>query len=186
MHCTQPDAHSSAAGTRLTRYGRAVTATAWTLDAADGQLLVETDVTGRAARMGHRLTIALDIHGVTRECAIDRQVEELGDAWRMSCRADVRQPEFGIKPYSILMGSMKVVDTVAVSFSAERAKPPITRYVFNGVTVIVCSPRGLSCSAGSRRRLHSCPRPPTMRRGGVLPRVLNTFDMVAVERDAAR
>ena len=181
-----------------------MTVTAWTLGALDGQLLVETDVTGRAARMGHRLTIAmttwragvrwtddepaeadltvevdslevlqgkggltplsrpektlarsnavrlldadrfpqicfqasdieksgdgyrllgtLDIHGVTRECAIDLHVEDLGDAWRMSCRADVRQSEFGIKPYSMLMGSMKVVDTVAVSFSADRAK----------------------------------------------------------------
>ena len=40
----------------------------------------------------------------------------------MSCRADVRQSEFGIKPYSMLMGSMKVVDTVTVSFGGERAK----------------------------------------------------------------
>lgn len=175
-----------------------------TLDASDGRLLIETGVTGRAARMGHRLTIAmttwragvhwsdgepteadltvevdslevlrgeggltplsgpektlarsnavklldadrfplirfqasdieksgdgyrllgtLDIHGVTRDCAIDLRVEDLGDAWRMSCRADVRQSEFGIKPYSMLMGSMKVVDTVTVSFSGERAK----------------------------------------------------------------
>lgn len=176
----------------------------WTLDASDGQLLIETGVTGRAARMGHRLTIAmtnwragvrwsdgepaeadltvevdslevllgeggltplsgpektlarqnavklldvdrfpqirfqpnviekrgegyrllgtLDIHGVRREYAIDLRVEDLGDAWRMSCRADVRQSEFGIKPYSILMGAMKVVDAVTVSFSADRTK----------------------------------------------------------------
>ena len=181
-----------------------MTLTSWTLDASDGQLLVETDVTGKAARMGHRLTIAmttwraevrwsdgepteadltvevdslevlrgeggltalsqpqktlarsnavklldadrfpqicfqasdveksgdgyrllgtLDIHGVTGECAIDLHVEDLGRAWRMSCRADVRQSEFGIKPYSMLMGSMKVVDTVTVSFSGERVK----------------------------------------------------------------
>ena len=71
---------------------------------------------------GYRLLGTLEIHGVTRECAIDLHVEDLGDAWRMSCRADVRQSEFGIKPYSMLMGSMKVVDTVAVSFSADRAK----------------------------------------------------------------
>jgi len=31
----------------------------WTLDAADGELLVRTGVTGRAARMGHRLTIVM-------------------------------------------------------------------------------------------------------------------------------
>jgi polyisoprenoid-binding protein YceI len=37
-----------------------VTAKAWTLDASDGQLLVHTGVTGRAAKMGHRLTIAMN------------------------------------------------------------------------------------------------------------------------------
>ena len=59
---------------------------------------------------------------MTRDRAIDLHVEDLGDAWGMSCRADVRQSEFGITPYSMLMGSMKVVDSVAVSFSADRAK----------------------------------------------------------------
>ena len=38
----------------------------------------------------------------------------------MSCEADVRQTEFGVKPYSMLMGAMKVVDTVTVVFSAVR------------------------------------------------------------------
>ena len=36
-----------------------MTARVSTLDASDGQLLIETGVTGRAARMGHRLTIAM-------------------------------------------------------------------------------------------------------------------------------
>jgi polyisoprenoid-binding protein YceI len=71
---------------------------------------------------GDRLTGTVEIHGVTGECGIDLRVDDLGDAWRMSCRVDVRQSEFGLKPYSMLMGSMKVVDTVTVSFTAERAK----------------------------------------------------------------
>ena len=180
-----------------------MTAKAWTLDASDGQLLVHTGVTGRAAKMGHRLTIAmnswlatvrwssgepaeaqltvevdslqvlggegglkaltgpektlarsnalrvldadrfpqirfhaghidkvedgyrlagtLEIHGVTGQCVIDLRVEDLGEAWRLSCEAAVRQSDFGIKPYSMLMGSMKVVDTVTVLFSAEHS-----------------------------------------------------------------
>ena len=49
-------------------------------------------------------------------------VHDLGQAWQLSCQTDVRQSEFGIKPYSMLMGSMKVVDTVSVSFTAQRAK----------------------------------------------------------------
>jgi polyisoprenoid-binding protein YceI len=189
---------------RHRRYIRPVTATVWNLDASDGQLLVHTGVTGRAAKMGHRLTIAmntwlatvrwsagepaeaelavevdslqvlrgeggvkalsgpektlarsnalrvldadrfpqirfqasdidkvddgyrltgtLEIHGVAGERGIDLRVEDLGDAWRLSCQADVRQSECGIKPYSMLMGSVKVADTVTVSFTAERAK----------------------------------------------------------------
>jgi polyisoprenoid-binding protein YceI len=181
-----------------------VTANVWTLDASDGKLLVHTGVAGRAAKIGHRLTIAmntwlaavrwsagepaqvelmveadslqvlrgeggvkalsgpektlarsnalkvldagrfpqirfqagdidktddgyrltgtLEIRGVTGECGIDLRVEDLGDEWRLSCQADVRQTEFGIKPYSMLMGSVKVVDTVTVSFTAQRTK----------------------------------------------------------------
>jgi len=183
---------------------RPVTARAWTLDASDGRLLVHTGVTGRAAKMGHRLTIAmnswlatvrwssgepaeaeltvevdslqvldgeggvkalsgpekalsqsnalraldadrfpqirfhasdihkveggyrlagtLEVHGVTAEREIGLRVEDLGEAWRLSCEAAVRQSDFGMKPYSMLMGSMKVVDTVTVSFTAEAAK----------------------------------------------------------------
>ncbi|MGO4442184.1 YceI family protein [Mycobacterium sp. 2YAF39] len=178
-------------------------ANVWNLDASDGRLLVHTGVTGRAAKMGHRLTIAmttwlatvrwsggepveaeltvevdslevvkgegglkslsgpekalarsnalgvldaqrfpkirfltsgieksdngylltgtLEIHGVAQEREIDLCVEDLGKAWRLSCEADVRQSEFGVKPYSMLLGSMKVVDSVTVSFTAERA-----------------------------------------------------------------
>jgi polyisoprenoid-binding protein YceI len=181
-----------------------VTAKVWNLDASDGQLLVHTGVTGRAAKMGHRLTIAmntwlarvrwsagepveaeltvdvdsiqvlrgeggvtglsgpektlarsnalkvldadrfpqicfqasdidkaddgyrltgtLEIHGVANACEVDLGVAELGYAWRLSCQAHVRQSEFGIKPYSMLMGAMKVVDTVTVSFTAEHPK----------------------------------------------------------------
>ncbi|HUL99485.1 MAG TPA: YceI family protein [Mycobacterium sp.] len=176
----------------------------WNLDASDGQLLVTTGVTGRAARMGHRLTIAmnawratvawagdepsavaldvdvdslevlrgeggvtplsgpekgiarsnalksldakrfpsisfrtsevtktadgyrltgtLDIHGKSRTQTVDLRVEDLGESWRMSTDVPVRQSEFGVKPYSLFMGSMKVADEVTVSFTATRSK----------------------------------------------------------------
>ncbi len=190
--------------TGRSRYIRVVTATVWKLDASHGQLLVKTGVAGRAAKMGHRLTIAmntwqaavgwtggepvdvdltveveslevlrgeggvkglsgpekalarsnalgvldadrfplihfhaegiektndgyriagtLEIHDQARDHAVDLQVEDLGDTWRMSCETEVRHSDFGLKPYSMLLGSMKVVDEVTVSFSAERAK----------------------------------------------------------------
>ncbi|HJT94457.1 MAG TPA: YceI family protein [Mycobacterium sp.] len=177
--------------------------TQWSLSAADGELVVRTGVTGRAAKMGHRLIIrmnrwhatvqwaddqpiaaeltvdvdslqvsggegglmalsgpekklarshalkaldagrfprirfsadgiehtgdgyrlrgTLEIHGESRRCEVDLRVKDLGDAWQMSCEAEVHQAEFGIKPYSMLMGAMKVVDTVAVAFTATRS-----------------------------------------------------------------
>jgi len=181
-----------------------MTGTEWSLDASDDELRVHTGVTGRAAKMGHRLTIAmtswhatvswageeptameltvevdsfqvlegeggltplsgpekalarsnalksldvkrfphlrfrsdaieatgdgyrlsgtLEIRGRSREHVIELQVEDLGDSWRMLCESPVRQSEFGVKPYSMLMGSMKVADEVTVSFVGHRQK----------------------------------------------------------------
>lgn len=181
-----------------------MTGAIWNFDESAGELLVRTGVTGRAARMGHRLTIAMDswraevtwadgepvavrltvevdslrvvrgeggvkglsgaektvvrsnamkaldvdryrqilfqandieqttagyrlagtlqIHGTTRERVVDVHVEDLGDTWRMSGDAEVSQSEFGVKPYSILMGSVKIADTVTVSFTAQYPK----------------------------------------------------------------
>ncbi|WP_039890766.1 YceI family protein [Mycobacterium xenopi] len=177
---------------------------AWTLDASDGELLVRTGVTGRAAKMGHRLTIAmkrwtatvqwagdepvnaqlvvdvnsfqvlrgdggvkglsgpekalvrsnalrsldadrfpeirfaadaidrtedgyrltgtLHIHGKAQHREIKLRTDDLGDSWRFSSQTTVRQSDFGIKPFSLLMGSVKVADEVSVSFTAQRSK----------------------------------------------------------------
>lgn len=69
---------------------------------------------------GYRLTGTLQIHGRDRNQVVDVVVNELDDVWRISCEADVRHSDFGLKPYSMLMGSMKVADVVTVSFSAKR------------------------------------------------------------------
>ena len=197
-------------GLQTTQYSRSVTDTVRTLDASHGELLVRTGVTGRAARMGHRLTIAmrrwqatvswagsepataeltveveslevlrgeggvkalsgpekalvrsnalrsldadrfpqvrftaetieqtangylltgtLQIHGRTRKRVVDLGTEDLSDSWRMSSQATVRQSDFGVKPYSLLMGSMKVADEVTVSFTSSRAKDELEPY----------------------------------------------------------
>ena len=176
----------------------------WRLDAFDGELLIRTGVKGRAARMGHRLTIVmtrwqatvswagadpvaaelavetdsfevrrgeggvkglsgpertlvrsnalksldaarfpeirfttetidntddgyrltgkLHIRGKSREHVIDLRTEDLGDSWRMSAESSVRQSDYGVKPYSLLMGSVQVADDVTVSFAAVHAK----------------------------------------------------------------
>ena len=181
-----------------------MTGAVWALDASDGELLLRTGVTGRAARMGHRLTIAmtrwratvhwagaqpvtaelavetdsfevlrgeggvkglsgpekalvrsnalrsldagrfpeirftaetidktdygyrltgmLQIRGKSRAHVIDLHADDLGDSWRMSAESVVRQSDYGVKPYSLLMGSVQVADEVTVSFTAVHAK----------------------------------------------------------------
>jgi polyisoprenoid-binding protein YceI len=71
---------------------------------------------------GYRLTGNLHIRGRSREHEIDLRIEDLGEAWRMSAESCIRQTDYGIKPYSLLMGSVRVADDVSVSFSAVHAK----------------------------------------------------------------
>ncbi|UQX09824.1 YceI family protein [Candidatus Mycobacterium methanotrophicum] len=71
---------------------------------------------------GYRLAGTLQIHGKTRPYVIDLGTEDLGDTWRLSAQAVVRQSEFGVKPYSLLMGSLKVADDVTVSFTAQHGR----------------------------------------------------------------
>ncbi|OBH81102.1 S-adenosyl-L-methionine-dependent methyltransferase [Mycobacterium scrofulaceum] len=176
----------------------------WSLDASDGELLLATGVQGRAARMGHRLTIAmtrwhatvswagsepaavelvvetdslevlrgeggvkglsapekalvrsnalksldanrfpeirfvaravdktddgyrlsgeLTVRGKTRAHEIELRTDDLGDEWRMTAESTVRQTDYGVKPYSLLMGSLQVADDVALSFTATHPK----------------------------------------------------------------
>ncbi|KUH67830.1 S-adenosyl-L-methionine-dependent methyltransferase [Mycolicibacterium novocastrense] len=69
---------------------------------------------------GYRLTGTLQINGKTRDQVVDVIVQDLDDVWRMSCETTVRHSDFGLKPYSMLMGAMKVADAVTVAFTAER------------------------------------------------------------------
>jgi polyisoprenoid-binding protein YceI len=71
---------------------------------------------------GYRLTGALTIHGKTLAQTVDVRTDDLDDSWWLSSETTVRQSAFGIKPYSQLLGSLKVADDVVVSFTAECAK----------------------------------------------------------------
>jgi polyisoprenoid-binding protein YceI len=71
---------------------------------------------------GYRLSGQLEIRGKAGEHVIDLRTEDLGDSWRLSAESQVRQSDYGIKPYSILMGSVQVADDVTVSFTAVHAK----------------------------------------------------------------
>ncbi len=72
--------------------------------------------------VGFRLEGTVEIHGKSRTQAVDLVIEDRGASWAMSVTAPVLQTDFGLKPFSLLMGSMKVADEVSVQFNAERPK----------------------------------------------------------------
>ncbi|MCO5171227.1 MAG: YceI family protein [Planctomycetes bacterium] len=67
---------------------------------------------------GGRATITgqLTIHGTTRPLTLAVDVREAGDRVVVTGEARVRQTDFGVKPYSALLGALKVQDEVRVSW----------------------------------------------------------------------
>lgn len=185
-------------------YTTAVAESVWEFTESDGSVVVHTDVGGRAARTGHRLTIAmrtwsasvtltdlvptnltatisvdsmhvesgeggltpmtgaekslarmnalksmdadkypeityeagtfsttdggyradgvLTVHGRSHPHVLDLQVDETADSWRISTESTVTQSDFGIKPYSLMMGTLKVVDNVRIVIEVSRTR----------------------------------------------------------------
>lgn len=177
----------------------------WRIESDAGELSVLTDVTGRAARLGHRLTIRMDdwsirvgftrgvprtaevsisvaglqvvsgvggvkglsaperavarsnalgaldpdnfplitftsediepndggftlrgtaeIHGVRRPLDVPVRVPATGSPRAISTRFDLRQSDFGVRPFSLMMGSLSVADEVGIRFEASVIPP---------------------------------------------------------------
>lgn len=68
---------------------------------------------------GYRLDGTVEIHGTAAPQGVDLAVEESGGVWTMSAEVPVVQTRFGVKPYSLFMGSLKVADEVTVKFTAR-------------------------------------------------------------------
>ncbi|MCZ4079959.1 YceI family protein [Rhodococcus sp. H36-A4] len=79
-----------------------------------------------AIENGFSLRGTMEIHGVTREMTVIVTVADDGTKWHCASESTVRQSDYGIKPFSQMLGAMKVVDEVTVSFEAERTKPNVT------------------------------------------------------------
>ena len=71
---------------------------------------------------GYRLDGTVEIHGTTSPQVVDVKVEDRGDAWALSATVGITQSDFGVKPYSLFMGSLKVADEVTVAFAARYPK----------------------------------------------------------------
>nr|WP_255497074.1 MULTISPECIES: YceI family protein [unclassified Mycolicibacterium] len=71
---------------------------------------------------GYRLTGTVEIHGTSRPQIVDLAVEDSGGVWVMSAEVPVVQTQFGVKPYSLFVGSLKVADEVNLKFTARHPK----------------------------------------------------------------
>jgi polyisoprenoid-binding protein YceI len=71
---------------------------------------------------GYRLDGTVEIHGTSRPQTVDVKVADSGDATELSARVPVKQTDFGVKPFSLMMGALKVADEVTIAFSAKHAK----------------------------------------------------------------
>lgn len=71
--------------------------------------------------VGYQLTGTLQIHGIQRDQVVEVQTTDTADGWQLSSDTAVRQSDFGVRPYSLLMGSLQVADEVSVSIDARRA-----------------------------------------------------------------
>ena len=71
---------------------------------------------------GYRLTGTAEIHGKSRPQSVDLTVQDHGKDWMMSAQISITQSDFGVKPYSLLMGAVKVADPVTINFTASHPK----------------------------------------------------------------
>ena len=82
---------------------------------------------------GYRLAGTLEVHGVTAEREIGLRVEDLGEAWRLSCEAAVRQSDFGMKPsrFALLPPKPRSAPSLPNTNVVWRAavRPPVSRQV---------------------------------------------------------
>ncbi|TDZ45803.1 YceI family protein [Mycobacteroides franklinii] len=69
---------------------------------------------------GYLMHGPLTVHGVTHAVDIDLTVTADGDDQQLSLHTEISQRAYGIKPFSMAMGSLKVADLVTVSFEGHR------------------------------------------------------------------
>jgi hypothetical protein len=68
------------------------------------------------SREGGPLTVTLTLHGIAREIDVPVAVEVSDDAVEASGRCELRLSDFGMAPFAILGGAIRVDDTVVVRF----------------------------------------------------------------------
>jgi hypothetical protein len=70
----------------------------------------------RSSTEPDKLDIALTLHGATRSFAVPVKTEAVQDGIAVSGRLTFRQTDFGITPYSVLGGALRVEDELQLRF----------------------------------------------------------------------
>lgn len=72
---------------------------------------------------GYRLTGTVEIHGQARPQVVDVAITGDDAVATITARTRIAQSDFGVKPFSLLMGALKVADEVAIDFHATLRHP---------------------------------------------------------------
>lgn len=75
----------------------------------------------RTAQEAMHVEGTLTIHGHSRPLVVDVAIERRDGRVRAHCEVPVRQSEFAVKPYSTMLGQLRVADEVQVDVEVEVA-----------------------------------------------------------------
>ncbi len=96
-----------------------------TLKSADHPEVV-FEAQGLAMSAGQQALVGeLSLAGVTRPQSVDVVVDRSGSVTRVQARAEVVQSDYGIKPYSGMLGALRVRDMVEVRADVSLAAPEV-------------------------------------------------------------
>lgn len=78
-----------------------------------------TDIT--ATDTGYQLAGTLELHGTDGPVTVEVAAERHDERWQLSGSVEIRHSDFGLKPFSMAMGTLKVADPVTVECVVTRA-----------------------------------------------------------------
>lgn len=94
------------------------------LDAARYPEVQVRSVALRGPDWGPDATVRIELHGVSRDLTVPIAVARDGDHLTVTGGFDLKQSDFGLKPFSILGGGLQVADTLRVRFHLVAQKAP--------------------------------------------------------------
>ena len=73
---------------------------------------------------GPDVTVRITLHGVARDVSVPISVERSGDTLSVHGAFEIKQSDFGLKPFSVLGGGLQVADALRIRFHLVAQKAP--------------------------------------------------------------